>query len=128
MINTRTQYIAISALLLGLAACQPTTIDPNKEDQDARKAAVEAAKKAPPLPMIASSKIYRCDDSSVARVDFMTDGVTANVKVGDEPVKPLIAPEKGQPFTAEGGYTLEGNGSSVKLATPGHKSQSCRAG
>lgn len=127
MINTRTRVIAISAILLGLAACQPTTIDPNKADRDARQAAEQAAKNAPPLPMIASSKVYRCDDSSVVRVDFMTDGVTANVKVGDEAVKPLTAPEKGKPFTADG-YSLDGSGNTVKFASPGHKSQTCRAG
>jgi hypothetical protein len=129
MIMTRTRLIAASLILLGLAACQPETIDPNKEDRDNAAAAAKAAAQMPKLPMIASSKIYRCDDNSVANVDFMDDGVTANVKTGKDTMsKQLVAAEKGKPFTAADGYSLEGSGNKVKLATPGHKSQSCSAG
>jgi hypothetical protein len=78
--------------------------------------------------LIAASLIYRCDDNSVANVDFMDDGVTANVKTGKDTMsKQLVAAEKGKPFTAADGYSLEGSGNKIKLATPGHKSQSCSA-
>jgi hypothetical protein len=129
MIMTRTRIIATSLILLGLAACQPETIDPNKEAKANEAAAVAAANKMPKLPMISSSKIYRCDDNSVANVDFMDDGITANLKgaTGTLPTH-LVATEKGKPFTAADGYALEGSGNTVKLATPGHKSQTCRAG
>jgi hypothetical protein len=130
MTMTHTRIIATSALLLlGLAACQPETIDPNKEaNEQAQKAQQEAAK-MPKMPMISSSKIYRCDDNSIANVDFMDDGITANLKMGKESMlKQLVAAEKGKPFTAADGYSLDGSGSSVKLTTPGHKSQTCRAG
>jgi len=127
--HTRIRIIATSLILLGLAACQPETIDPNKEDNEHAAEVAKAAAKMPKLPMIASSKIYRCDDNSVANVDFMDDSVTANLKAGDNTMpKQLVATEKGKPFTAEGGYSLEGSGNTVKLATPGHKSQTCRAG
>ena len=58
----------------------------------------------------------------------MTNGTTAHVTIGHAPVKPLTASEKGKPFTAEGGYSLDGSGNTVKFASPGHKSQTCRAG
>jgi hypothetical protein len=128
MIMTRTRIIATSFILLGLAACQPDTIDPNKVEEAKRQEAIKEAEKMPHMPMIVSSKIYRCDDNSVANVDFMDDGVTANVRAGKDTMpKQLVAAEKGKPFTAEG-YSLEGNGNKVKLATPGHGSQSCSAG
>ena len=129
MIMTRTRIIATSLILFGLAACQPDTIDPNKEENAKRQEAIKQAATMPHMPMIVSSKIYRCDDNSIANVDFMDDGVTANLKMNKETMpKQLVAAEKGKPFTAEGGYSLEGGGSKVKLATPGHKSQSCSAG
>jgi hypothetical protein len=129
MIMTHTRLIATSLILLGLAACQPETIDPNKEDRDNAAAAVKAAAAMPKLPMITSSKIYRCDDNSIANVDFMDDGVSANLRMGDKTMsKQLVAAEKGKAFTAADGYSLEGSGNTVKLATPGHKSQTCRAG
>jgi len=128
MTMTRTRIIATSLILLGLAACQPDTIDPNKAENEKQQAAIKEAEKMPHMPMIASSKIYRCDDNSIANVDFMDDGVTANVKIGDSTIpKQLVAAEKGKPFTAADGYSLEGSGNKVKLATPGHKSQSCSA-
>jgi hypothetical protein len=129
MIITRTRIIAASFILLGLAACQPDTIDPNKEANAQREAAMKEAAKMPHLPMIVSSKIYRCDDNSLANVNFMDDGITANVRIGNATMpKQLVATEKGKPFTAADGYSLEGSGNTVKLATPGHKSQTCRAG
>jgi hypothetical protein len=128
MIMTHTRLIATSLILFGLAACQPETIDPNKEDRDNAAAAVKAAASMPKMPMIASSKIYRCDDNSIANVDFMDDGVTANLKMDKATMpKQLVAAEKGKPFTAADGYSLEGSGNKVKLAAPGHKSQSCSA-
>lgn len=129
MITTHARLIAASLILFGLAACQPDTIDPNKVENEKRQAAIKAAEKMPHMPMIVSSKIYRCDDNSVANVDFMDDGVTANLKMDKETMpKQLVAAEKGKPFTAEGGYSLEGGGNKVKLSVPGHKSQSCNAG
>src|SRR3954453_4918475 len=70
MIMTRTGFIATSLILLGLAACQPDTIDPNKEENAKRQAAIKEAAAMPHMPMITSSKIYRCDDNSIANVDF----------------------------------------------------------
>lgn len=128
MIMTHTRLVATSLILLGLAACQPDTIDPNKAENEKRAAAIKEAEKMPHMPMITSSKIYRCDDNSIANVDFMDDGLTANVKMDKETMpKQLVAAEKGKPFTADGGYSLEGSGNKVKLAVPGHKSQSCSA-
>ena len=129
MIMTRTRIIAASMVLLGLAACHAETIDPNKQDKANANAAVAAANKMPRLPTIASSKIYRCDDNSIANIDFMVDGINASLRMGDKRVsKQLVASEKGKPFEAADGHSLEGSGNTVKLATPGHKSQTCRAG
>jgi hypothetical protein len=128
MTITQTRFIVTSLILFGLAACQPETIDPNKADREEAAQAAANAASVKPMPMIASSKIYRCDDSSVVTVDFMTDGVTANIRATEGAMpKHLTAAEKGKPFTGDGGYSLEGNGSTVKLATGG-KAQTCRAG
>ena len=82
MIMTRTRLIATSLILLGLAACQPETIDPNKDRQGQSSRGGQGGGGDAAMPMIASSKIYRCDDNSIANVDFMDDGVTANLKMG----------------------------------------------
>ena len=45
-------------------------------------------------------------------------------KKGGEPTQ-LKAAEAGQPFTAEGGYEVSGQGDEVQIAVPGKNAQSC---
>ena len=80
-------------------------------------------------PAIAASKTYRCDDNSLIYVDWLADNKTANLRT-DPTGSPtqVVAPEAGEPLTAEG-YSLTGSASSssITLARPGHGSQSCKA-
>ena len=81
-------------------------------------------------PSIVATKLYRCADNSVVTVDYLSDGKSANVHTGKtEPTVQVVAPEAGQPMTAEGGYSVEGSASSgtAKVAVPGHAAQSCKA-
>ena len=77
-------------------------------------------------PSVKATKQYRCKDNSLYFVDFMTDDKTANfrTKKGGEPTQ-LKAAEAGQPFTAEGGYEVSGQGDEVQIAGPGKNAQSC---
>ena len=81
-------------------------------------------------PSITSSKIYRCADNKVVYVDWLSDNKSANVRTdqGGSPTQ-VTAPEAGKPMTAPGGYEVSGSASagSVKIAVPGHGSQSCKA-
>ncbi|WP_370309673.1 hypothetical protein [Sphingobium abikonense] len=77
-------------------------------------------------PSVKATKQYRCKDNSLYFVDFMTDDKTANfrTKKGGEPTQ-LKAAEAGQPFTAEGGYEVSGQGDEVKITVPGKSAQGC---
>jgi len=78
-------------------------------------------------PMVMKSKTYRCKDSSLIFVDYMSDNKTALLRTEKEG-KPtaLIMAEAGKPYTAEG-YSLTGNGDVVEAALPGKGSQSCKS-
>ena len=81
-------------------------------------------------PSIVDTKLYRCADNSVVTVDYLSDGKSANVHTGKTaPTIQVVAPEAGQPMTAQGGYSVEGSASSgtAKVAVPGHAAQSCKA-
>ena len=81
-------------------------------------------------PSVTSSKVYRCADNKIVYVDWLSDNKSANVRTEKEgsPTQ-ITAPEAGKPMTAAGGYSLDGKASdsSVKIAVPGHPSQSCKA-
>lgn len=81
-------------------------------------------------PSISHSKIYRCADNRVIYVDWLSDNKSANVRTdkGGSPTQ-VTAAEEGGPLTAEGGYEIQGTGDapSVRIAVPGHASQSCKA-
>jgi hypothetical protein len=127
---TRTPLLVTLAAAAALAGCnkQSHTIiaggPPSDEDQNVSNTPVALP------PSIIASKIYRCADNSVVYVDFLSDNKTANVrtKPGGSPTQ-VVAPEPGKPMTAAGGYEVTGSSSdpSVKIAVPGHPSQSCKA-
>jgi hypothetical protein len=127
---TRTPLLMLAAAA-ALAGCKAQTIDPNKVNDDTN-AATNAAAKGPVAlpPSISSSKVYRCADNKVVYVDWLSDGKTANIRTDkDGPPTQVAAAEAGKPLTAAGGYSLEGasGAADVKIAVPGHPSQSCTA-
>ncbi len=81
-------------------------------------------------PSISHSKIYRCADNLVIYVDWLSDNKSANIRTekGGHPTQ-VTAAEEGGPLTAAGGFEIQGNGEapSVRIAVPGHSSQSCKA-
>ena len=81
-------------------------------------------------PSVVSSKTYRCADNKIVYVDWLSDNKTANVRTEKEgsPTQ-VTAAQAGKPMTAAGGYSVEGtsSASSVKIAVPGHASQTCNA-
>ena len=81
-------------------------------------------------PSVTTSKVYRCADNKVVYVDWLSDNKSANVRTEKEgsPTQ-ITAADAGKPMAAAGGYSLDGKASdsSVKIAVPGHPSQSCKA-
>lgn len=130
-------------LVLGvaaLAACNPnpTTVVANEApDPMAAELANAAPVELPPA--IAASKTYRCKDNSLVKIDWLSGGQSANLRVGDATTAvalhaPAPAAEGGNEIaaapaamTAEGGYSLKGEaaGSNVTLTVPGKGAQTC---
>jgi hypothetical protein len=97
--------------------------DPMKEEL-AKAAPVELP------PAIAASKTYRCKDNSLVTIDWLQGGKGAYVHgKGQEQthLKPAEGAEGG-PFTAEGGYALNGTAkaTSISVTLPGKGAQSCK--
>lgn len=118
--------IAAAAALAGCNKQSHTIVaGPQISDNEANLAA-KGPVELPPS--ITSSKAYRCNDNKVVYVDWLSDNKSANVRTdkGGSPTQ-VTAPEPGKPMTAAGGYSIEGKASdsSVKIAVPGHPSQSC---
>jgi hypothetical protein len=119
--------LLLTAALLGLAACnqQPSTevLDSNPDPM-----ATELANAAPVElpPAIKADKTFRCKDQSLAYVTFFQGDKQAVVRTeqGGTPTT-LKAPEAGQPYTADGGWTLTGDEKNITLTSPGKPAQSC---
>lgn len=116
-----------AAPLILLSACgqsEPEVVggpaDPMK-DQLANAAPVKLP------PSLKASRQYRCKDNSLLFVDFFTDDTTANLRTekAGAPTK-LVAAEPGKPFTAEGGYEVDGSGAQISATVPGKAAQSCK--
>lgn len=126
MNNLRALAALPLAALIGLAACDNPTIDPNKEDQANAAAAANAAESFEAPPMIQASRTYRCKDNSLLYADFYTND-TVNVRdKKDGPGTVLTAPGAGQPYVAEG-YSLSANAAQISYTAPGKGAQSCKA-
>ncbi|HET9811370.1 MAG TPA: hypothetical protein VFP53_06690 [Sphingomicrobium sp.] len=126
---TRTPLLLALVAAGTLAAC-------NKEDHTivvgADNSANETVANSAPVelpPSITTSKIYRCKDNSVVYVDWLSDNKSVNFRPDQTavPVR-LVAPEAGQPMTANG-TTVAGTAesSTITLTRPGKGSQSCKA-
>lgn len=124
---TRTPLIITFAAVAALAGC-------NKENHtivagpDTGDNAVVAKTPVALPPSVVSSKTYRCADNKIVYVDWLSDNKSANVRTEKEgsPTQ-VTAAEPGKAMTAAGGYSVEGtsSASSVKIAVPGHASQTC---
>lgn len=121
--------IAAAAASLSLAACnnEPETVDTRAPDPMASQLANAAPVELPPP--LKASVTFRCQPgNTLAYVDFFQGDKQANVRLdqNDAPTR-LTAPEAGQPLTAEGGWSLEGNEQSITLTAPNQGTKQCKA-
>jgi hypothetical protein len=124
------RLLPVAALpVLLLAACdngaQNAEVITTNPDPMASTLANAAPVELPPS--IKASATFRCKDSSVVSVDFLSDDKQANLKPGGDgtPVH-LAADAAGKPLTG-GGYTLTGTPKSITLTAPGKPAQTCKA-
>lgn len=127
---TRTPMLLTLAAAAALAGCSKeghTIVAGPPGDNDAN-----VASNAPIAlpPSVTSSKVYRCADDKVVYVDWLSDNKSANVRTDKDgnPTQVTTA-DPTKPMTGAGGYSVEGKASdaAVKIAIPGHPSQSCKA-
>ena len=128
--NAMKNLLLLVAACATLMACEKETIDQGAQKREvaAANAAANAANVVLP-PSIIATKIYRCADSSVVNVDWLSDKKSANFRAADggSPVQ-LKAAAAGEAMTAEG-YSLTGDATAaaITLTRPGKKAQSCKA-
>ncbi len=120
---------AVAALLV-LAACNSKPASPEVLDSNPDPMATTLANAAPVElpPAIKSEKTLRCKDNTLVYVTFFQGNKQANVrtKEGGTPTK-LVADVAGAPKTAEGGWSMTGDETSVTLTQPGKSAQVCHA-
>lgn len=98
------------------------TIGDPMENQLAHAAPVELP------PALKESKTFRCKDNSLVYVDFFQGDKLVNLRTEKTGApKQLKAAEAGQPYEADGGYKVEGGGSSVTVTLPGKDAQLCKS-
>lgn len=119
--------LAAASLTL-LSACGKS--EPEVVGGPADPMATQLANAAPVTlpPSVKQSRTYRCKDSSLIFVDFLSDDKTANLRTEKTgaPTK-LVAAEAGGALKAEGGYEVSGSGTTITATLPGKGSQSCKA-
>tara|TARA_R110000782_G_scaffold167129_3_gene259104 strand:- start:23343 stop:23729 length:387 start_codon:yes stop_codon:yes gene_type:complete len=121
--------IALPAALL-VSACNndnPEVIDRTPQDPMADQLGNATPVELPP--MVKQSETFRCKDNSLIFVDYMSDDKTVHLRIDKKEGAPVIlkAEEPGQPFTAEGGYSITGPADTITASLPGKGSQSCKS-
>lgn len=117
---------AVLAATFALAACENKPAEP-VVDNDPNSANFTGAATGKPVelpPAVKSSKLYRCDDGSVAKVNLFQGDKMASVSEETGSPTMLKAEEAGKPLVAEG-FELVVNGNKITLTRPGHPKQSC---
>ena len=130
--------LAIAAAALAACDSESHTITANEApDPMADELANAAPVELPPA--IAASKIYRCKDNGLVKIDWLAGGQGANLRVGNATTAIALrapAPDaaggnevtpSGGALVAEGGYSLKGEaaGTNVTLTLPGKGAQGC---
>ncbi|HEX8553746.1 MAG TPA: hypothetical protein VF695_03475 [Sphingomonas sp.] len=114
------------AAILSLAACnqpEPEVVEVNP-DPMAAELANRPAVALPPA--IRAEKSFRCDDNSLVYVTFFQGDTQVNVRlVQGGPPTVLRAPAAGEPYVAEGGWSLTGDDNKVTIVSPGKPSRTC---
>jgi hypothetical protein len=122
--------LSAAASLLALAACNNKPAQPEVVDTNPDPMATELANrpKVELPPAIKADKTFRCKDNSLVYVTFFEGDKQAVVRT-DKAGTPtrLTAPASGEPLTAEGGWKLTGNPSSITLTRPGKDALTCKS-
>lgn len=115
-------------ILLAVSACgnnEPEVVGGGPADPMADQLNNAAPIELPP--MVKKSKTYRCKDSSLIYVDYMSDDKTVMVRTEKEGVAtPLIADETGTVYKADGGWSLTGPEEEVTAEIAGKAAQVCK--
>ncbi len=126
------QNIRIYVQLLGLAALSVVSACAKVDSANITDAANVRGNSAEymdvdrdDLPPIKASITYRCEDNTLALVEYLADDVTAiyRGRVADEG-ETLVAPEPGKPFVSDN-YALSGSISKIELKKPGKDQVTC---
>lgn len=127
MIRTLPIIVLAAAALAGCNK-QDQTIVAGGPDERGDNAAASSGPVALP-PSISASKVYRCDDNSIVYVDWMSDGLSANVrsKVGG-PSTRVATDTAGTPMKGAN-IEVAGNPADrmVVVTRPGKPSVGCNA-
>lgn len=112
--------------MLALAGCEQKTETVSTTAPDPMAAALANAAPVELPPAMTASVSYRCEDNSLAYVDFFSGDKMANLRTekGGDIIR-LTAQNAGDPLTAEGGYKLEGDQTKITLTTP-QGTQTCK--
>jgi len=111
--------ITAAIAMLALAGCEQKTETVSTIAPDPMAAALANAAPVELPPAVTASVSYRCDDNSLAFVDFFAGDKQANLRTEkDGDIIHLTAENAGDPLTAAGGYKLEGDESNITLTTP----------
>ena len=121
--------LPVATALLALAACnqstKPEVVDTNP---DPMKGQLANAAPVEMPPAIKADKALRCKDNSLVYVTFFEGDKMAVVRTKkDGTPTQLKADKAGDPYTADGGWKMTGDPSSVELTQPGKGAESCKA-
>ncbi|MES2288254.1 MAG: hypothetical protein V4530_00845 [Pseudomonadota bacterium] len=119
---------AVLAATFALSACDKKPAEP-VVDNDPNSANFTGATPGKPVelpPAVKSTKLYRCDDGSVAKINLFQGDKLASVSEETGSPTMLKAEEAGKPLIAEG-FELTVSGDNVTLTRPSHPKQTCRS-
>ena len=118
---------AAAVALLSLSACDNKPIQVG-DVPDPNRAKVDAQPKKELPPTIEQTVTFRCQPgNTLLYVEFFSGDKLAVLKTAkDGTPTALRAPEAGQPFVAEGGYSLSGGPKSATIVTP-DGTKTCKA-
>lgn len=119
---------AVAIALLPLAACKPEPEVVTDRAPDPMETALKNAPAVELPPAIKATVSMRCQPGNalVFAEFFQGDKLVKLRTEKNGPAIDLKAPEAGQPFAAEGGYTLTGNEKSATVELPGKGKLTCK--
>jgi hypothetical protein len=118
------------AALLALAACNSQPKAPEVVDANPDPMANTLANRAPIAlpPAIKADKTFRCSDNSLIYVTFFDGEKLANVRTSQTGTPTILKADKaGDPYTADGGWTLTGDPSGITVNKAGKGALTCKA-